>query len=81
MRLPGVCNGDSATVVLAHLRMGHTGGMGQKPPDVCGVDCCSACHDVIDGRSKHDEPELYRYLLEALLRRLARLSREGVLTW
>ena len=51
MRIPGVCNFDSTTTVLAHVRRGSVAGMGQKPPDVCGVLACSACHDAIDRRN------------------------------
>ena len=51
VRIPGVCNGDPETTVLAHLKPTGHGTMGGKPPDVCGVFACSDCHDVIDGRS------------------------------
>lgn len=49
VRIPSVCNGDPSTVVLAHL---NGGGMGTKHSDLFGAFCCSACHDVIDGRVK-----------------------------
>ena len=52
VRIPGVCNGDPATTVLAHYRLAGTCGTGIKPPDVIGAWCCSECHDVIDGRSR-----------------------------
>jgi len=52
VRVPGVCNRDPATTVLAHFRMPGTCGMGLKPPDEQGAWCCSACHDAIDGRTK-----------------------------
>lgn len=62
VRIPGVCNGDPATVVLAHL---NGGGMGFKTDDTEGAWCCSACHDVIDGRAKSGWPgetiELWHY--------------------
>lgn len=54
IRLPGICNGNPETTVLCHIRDGHTGGMGLKPPDTCAVPGCSACHDVCDGRAKSD---------------------------
>ena len=47
VRLPGICNHDSATVVLAHM---NGGGMGKKQPDLFAAFCCSACHDAYDGR-------------------------------
>ena len=49
VRLPGICNWDSQTVVLAHL---GGGGMGTKKPDYQGAYCCSSCHDALDGRTK-----------------------------
>lgn len=49
VRLQFVCNGDSDTAVLAHL---GGGGMGAKQPDCEAAFCCSACHDVLDGRAK-----------------------------
>ena len=47
LRLPGICNHDSATVVLAHAR---TGGMARKCPDTAAFFACSACHDAYDRR-------------------------------
>ncbi len=46
---PGVCNFDWNTTVLAHFRR-HTG-LALKPPDWRGAWLCSACHDLVDGRS------------------------------
>ena len=44
------CPNDTATTVLAHLRMFGGGGMGVKPPDDEAVFACAHCHDVLDGR-------------------------------
>lgn len=52
IRIPGTCNYDPETTVLAHIRRAGIAGIGLKPPDVCGVMACSSCHDVIDGRAK-----------------------------
>lgn len=49
IRIPGVCNFDPETTVLAHL---PGGGMGKKQPDWMGAFACSACHDAIDGRTR-----------------------------
>ncbi len=49
VRIPGVCNHDPATTILAHI---NGGGMGTKTSDLFGAFCCSSCHDVIDGRVK-----------------------------
>ena len=48
VRLPGVCNHNPETVVLAHL---GGGGMGLKKRDIHGAFCCSSCHDEIDRRT------------------------------
>ena len=47
VRIPFVCNHDPETTVFAHL---GGAGMGMKHPDSEGAYCCSACHDVYDGR-------------------------------
>lgn len=52
IRIPFTCNHNPETTVLAHIRRAGIAGLGIKPPDVCGVLCCSSCHDVIDGRTK-----------------------------
>lgn len=53
VRIIGVCNHNSETVILAHPNSGAAGkGMGMKALDPLGAYCCSACHDVIDGRAQ-----------------------------
>lgn len=56
VRLPGVCNGNQETTVLAHYRMAGICGAGQKPIDECGAWACSSCHSFVDGGyvNKHD---------------------------
>lgn len=46
VRVPGVCNGNPETVVLAHL---NGGGMGMKASDHEAAYACSACHNWLDG--------------------------------
>jgi hypothetical protein len=80
IRVPGVCNGDPETTVLAHFRMSGTrSGMGIKPHDLQGAWSCSACHDAVDARSRtefsHDELRLMH--LEGVLRTLDVLVNEG----
>lgn len=78
VRLPG-CLHSSETVVLAHLRRGGTAGVGQKPPDLCAVYACAACHDLIDGRKSAanlGRQEIDLALLPALCRTLAIVSKE-----
>lgn len=77
VRIPRVCNFDPETTVLAHIRRGGVAGIGQKPPDICGVACCSACHDVIDARNKVGFAQIDGYILEGLNRWLAHCWREG----
>jgi hypothetical protein len=50
--IPGICNGNPETVVLAHMNSKRLFrcGMGQKVPDRFGSHSCSSCHDAIDGR-------------------------------
>ena len=49
VRIPGICNHNSETVVLAHL---NGGGMGRKKSDLQASFCCSDCHDAIDRRTR-----------------------------
>lgn len=81
LRLPGICNGDPETTVLAHIRRGGVGGMGLKPPDPCGVFACSACHDVMDGRVRFTSPalDIDGYILEGQQRTLAWWWQNGYL--
>lgn len=82
VRVPGVCNHDPETTVLAHYRLAGTNGMGCKPNDFQGAWACSACHDYVDGRSssrRADDREQVRQLhAEGVMRTQAILIREGV---
>ena len=80
MRLPGICNGNSETVVLAHYRMAGLNGTGIKPDDIFGAWCCSSCHDVCDRRTRIMDNEYVRLAhLEGVLRTQAILRKEGKL--
>jgi len=82
VRIPDVCNGNPETTVLAHIRRGGVAGTGIKPPDVCGVFACHACHDAIDRRSNISSItplEIDGYILDAQQRTLAHWYREGLL--
>lgn len=86
VRIPGVCNHNPETTVLAHIRRGGVGGVGMKPSDLCAVLACSACHDIIDGRvrrwdlfgNNEDMYLLQNYILEALCRTLQVWTDEGL---
>lgn len=77
VRLPG-CLSSHETVVLAHIRRANVAGMGQKPPDLCGVYACHKCHSLIDGREMLTgltKLELDQAILHALCRTLAIVQR------
>ena len=74
MRLPGICNGNPETTVLAH-RGG--GGVAKKSDDHDAADLCSSCHDAYDGRSKWPASrtrwaEFARARLETIINRIER---------
>ena len=71
-----VCNFDSDTVVLCHLRLTGVAGIGQKPSDLIAVYGCSACHDVVDGRSKRKVSTLDKDKLRALAGTLTIVGKE-----
>ena len=82
VRIPGVCNGNPETVVLAHYRLAGTCGTGMKPPDILGAWCCSSCHDVCDGRAQSDDwdyDEVRLMHAEGCLRTLVQIEKQGLL--
>lgn len=83
IRIPGVCNFDPATTVLAHYRMQPFCGTGVKPPDWMGAYACSACHDTVDKRVSAMPfklaMEYRRYHAEGVLRTQAKLIEKGLL--
>lgn len=80
IRIPGVCNGNSETVVLAHYRLAGTCGTGMKPPAILGAWACSSCHDAVDQRSSCSisRDELRLYHAEAVMRTINVLCKEGI---
>jgi len=80
VRIPGVCNGNPETTVLAHYRLAGTrSGMGIKPNDLQAAWCCSACHDAVDARSKTEfsRDELRNMHGEGVMRTIDILVSEG----
>jgi hypothetical protein len=69
VRIPGYCNHDDLTTVLAHVRSPNTG-MGMKAHDIHASYTCSGCHDVLDGRvkTKFTRDDLRLMHLDAVLR-------------
>lgn len=81
VRIPGVCNGNPETTVLAHYRMSGTCGVGMKPSDLQGAWACSACHDACDGRSNAiSRVEARQHHAEGVMRTQALLLREGLVS-
>ena len=80
LRLPGVCNGDPATTVLAHLRIFGAAGMGQKPADYAAVYACHACHDALDRRDMMTAGQCgMEDILRALMETHRRLAAKALL--
>lgn len=83
VRVPGWCNHEPETTVLAHYRLAGVSGMGIKSPDILAAFACSDCHDVVDGRrgSFVEFPRSYRSLLhlEGVMRTQAYLIEHGIL--
>ena len=67
VRIPGRCNFDPETSVLAHL---NGAGMGMKHHDLHGAICCSSCHDSLDGRvrSGYNKDDLRLMHLDGMVR-------------
>ena len=63
--------------------LGHLpgGGMGAKRHDIHGAFICSACHDVVDRRTKTNfDPELLaRWHIDGVLETQAILLNEGLI--
>lgn len=80
VRLPGVCNHNPETTVLAHVRLAGVSGMGMKADDLLGAWACSSCHDAIDRRGHLDLERDYVRLahLEGMVRTIAVLRKEGL---
>jgi hypothetical protein len=83
LRIPGVCNSNSETVVLCHSnRLEHGKGMGLKAPDAAACFGCSDCHDVLDGRRPMPSWLTYEALQHgfdaAVVRTHSRLREKGI---
>lgn len=76
IRLPGICNFNPETTVLAHFRMIGVSGMSMKSPDLCAAWACSACHLAVD--SAHDD-ETQLAFAHGVLRTIVKLLEAGVL--
>ena len=79
-RYPGVCNFDTSTTVLAHLRLAGITGGAQKAPDQLGAWLCSASHDETDRRTRKLESDFVKTMFyEAIFRTQYELIKEGAI--
>jgi len=68
VRIPGICNHNPETTILAHR---NGAGMGRKHNDLFGAFCCSDCHSFVDGgwtRTDYTLTEVLRYHFEGIFR-------------
>ena len=80
VRLPGICNFNSETTVLAHIRIAGLCGTSMKPPDLIAAWACSACHDEIDRRTRIMDADTARlYHFEGMARTIDTLIKEGLI--
>jgi hypothetical protein len=76
VRLPWVCNYNPETTVLAHSNALADGkGMGLKAPDTQAAYCCSACHDVVDGRAPRPAALNYELMMACFTEGIAQTQR------
>lgn len=82
LRIPGICNGNRETTVLAHLNSNRKG-TGNKSPDIFAVYACSSCHDWLDGRViqglGHRSAGGYSAKLRALMETQIKLHEKGLI--
>lgn len=78
-QIVGWCNRDIETTIFAHFPDG-TGGSNKLGGEIAnGGYVCSTCHDVIDGRVKHDvsKEDLEFYMRRSVRRTIWRLIEIG----
>jgi len=79
LNIAGVCNHDSATVVLCHFPSDIAG---YKSTDLSAGYGCSSCHSVLDGATKIDPPlsdeNKQYYMRRSQTRTLHRLVDMGI---
>jgi hypothetical protein len=63
------------------LRIANVAGVGQKPPNFCGVISCDACHSILDRRAgihEYDYEQIRSFAFDALVRTLAAYENAGL---
>lgn len=81
VQIPGVCNGNTETVVWAHANSLQFGkGIGMKTHDLLGAYACQCCHDVYDRRIKttHERAFIESCFMEGHMKSLRILIDEGL---
>lgn len=78
IRIPGICNGNPETTVLAHLRQAGITGVAQKSPDLLGAWSCSDCHFYTESRPNDRDR---RAFLEGVMRTQYELIKQGIVKW
>ena len=82
VRIPGVCSGDSSTVVWAHaIGLASGRGIGLKANDLSGAYACQKCHDAYDRRIKPYGVLYFQVkecFFEGHLRSLAKKKKKGL---
>ncbi|MDM1842297.1 DUF1364 domain-containing protein [Serratia ureilytica] len=80
VRIPGVCNFNPETTVLAHYRLAGTCGTAIKPDDTQAAWACCACHDEVDRRTRLIDANDARLMhAEGVMRTQEILRKEGKL--
>lgn len=75
VRLPGCCNHNAETTVLAHFRLNGMDYEDGKPDDLLGAWACSACHEYVD---THKDDQTQLWFAHGVLRTIARIRKEKV---
>jgi hypothetical protein len=78
VRIPGVCNFNNETTVLAHISSGL---VARKSCDIHASYCCSSCHDVIDGRrnTEYTRSEIQTMFYDGMVRTQLILIEKGLI--
>lgn len=55
LKIPGVCEHGTESVIGAHLRLPWLSGAAQKPDDLFLMDACASCHAIQE--AFHGDPD------------------------
>ena len=82
IRIPGICNFDETTTILAHK---NGAGMALKSADLHAAYSCSSCHDEIDSlqgnrKSEFTDDEILIMFYEGIFRTQLILIEKNLIT-